>query len=325
MYTPTKKRRLKLSDKNEFDLVIIGGGPAGLTAALYGGRMGLKTALFESKAFGGLAGTAPKIENYPGYESINGLELTEKMRKQAEKYGTTFFYNEVSAIDPKEMIVTYYNGDVKGKAIIIATGSKHIPLGLSNEFQLVGNGISYCATCDGPLFRDQVVATVGGSNAAGLEVIYLSGLAKKVYLIHRRHCLRAEACIVDEVDSLPNVVPMYNSTIEEAILKDSKLRELKIKNIETGEFTTLSVNALFIAIGVEPQSELAKVAGIELDDDNNIRVNRNQETNFPGIYAAGDVTGGIRQVTTATGEATTAAMNAYLFIKKGWYGEGASK
>ena len=313
-----------MSEENEFDLVIIGGGPAGLTAALYGGRMGLKTALFEGKAFGGLAGTAPKIENYPGIESINGLELTEKMRKQAEKYGTTFFYNEVSAINPKELTITAGKGDTKAKAIIIATGSKHLPLGLSNEFELVGNGISYCATCDGPLFRDQVVATVGGSNAAGLEVIYLSGLAKKVYLIHRRHCMRAEACIVDEVDSLPNVVPLYNCTIEEAIPIDEKLGELKIKNIETGEITNISVNALFIAIGIEPQSELAKKAGIELDEDNNIKVDKNQGTNFPGIYAAGDVTGGIRQVTTATGEATTAAMNAYLFIKQGWYGEGTS-
>ena len=309
-----------MSNQNEFDLVIIGGGPAGLTAAIYGGRMGLKTALYENKGFGGLAGTAPKIENYPGYDSINGLELTEKMREQAEKYGTTFFFEEVTNINPKEMTVTTYGGDTKAKAIIIATGSKHLSLGLPNEFDLVGHGISYCATCDGPLFRDQVVATVGGSNAAGLEVIYLSGVAKKVYLIHRRHCLRAEACIVDEVDSLPNVEPMYNSVIEEAIPKDNKLEELKVKNIETGEITNINVKALFIAIGVEPQTELAKKAGIELDDGNNIKVNRDQETNFPGIYAAGDVTGGIRQVTTATGEATTAAMNAYLFIKQGWYG-----
>jgi len=314
-----------LTDKNEFDLVIIGGGPAGLTAAIYGGRMGLKTALFEGKGFGGLAGTAPKIENYPGFESINGLELTEKMREQAENWGTTFFFNEVSGINPKEMTVTTYEGDFKAKAIIIATGSKHLTLGLPNEFELVGNGISYCATCDGPLFRDQVVATVGGSNAAGLEVIYLSGIVKKVYLIHRRHCMRAEACIVDEVDSLPNVEPMYNSIIEEAITEDSKLGQLKVKNLETGEISNIDVKALFIAIGVEPQSDLARKAGIELDEDNCIKVNRNQETNFPGIYAAGDVTGGIRQVTTATGEATTAAMNAYLYIKKGWYGNGLTK
>jgi thioredoxin reductase (NADPH) len=314
-----------LSDQNEFDLVIIGGGPAGLTAAIYGGRMGLKTAIYENKGFGGLAGTAPKIENYPGFESINGLELTEKMRKQAEHWGTTFFYNEVSAINPKEMTISTYEGKTKAKAIIIATGSKYLSLGLPNEYELVGNGISYCATCDGPLFRDEVVATVGGSNAAGLEVIYLSGIAKKVYLIHRRHCMRAEACIVDEVDSLPNVVPMYNCTIEEAIAKEDKLGELVIKNHETGEISNIDVKALFIAIGVVPQSNIAREASIELNEDNSIKVNRNQETNFPGIYAAGDVTGGIRQVTTATGEATTAAMNAYLFIKQGWYGEGLSK
>jgi thioredoxin reductase (NADPH) len=311
-----------LSENNGVDLAIIGGGPAGLTAAIYGARMGLNTALYEGKGFGGLAGTAPKIENYPGFQSINGLELTEKMREQAEHWGTTFFFNEVSKINPKEMTITTYEGSTKAKAIIIATGSKHQTLGLSNEFELIGNGISYCATCDGPLFRDQAVATVGGGNAAGLEVIYLSGVAKEVYLIHRRHCMRAEACIADEVESLNNVKPMYNCTIEEAITKDNKLEALKIKNHKTGEISTISVNALFIAIGVEPQSELAKEAGIELDENNFIKVNKNQETNFSGIYAAGDVTGGIRQVSTAVGEATTAAMNAYLFIKKGWYGKG---
>jgi len=314
-----------LSDKNEVDLAVIGGGPAGLTAAIYGARMGLKTTIYEGKAFGGLAGTAPKIENYPGFGSINGLELTEKMREQAENWGATFVFDNVSAINPKEMTVTTFEGNIKAKAIIIATGSKHLTLGLSNEFELIGNGISYCATCDGPLFRDQVVATVGGGNAAGLEAIYLSGIAREVYLIHRRHCMRAEKCIADEVISLNNLIPMFNSTIEEAITKENKLEGLKIKNHETGEISKISVNALFIAIGVEPQSDLAKKVGIELDDDNCIIVSKNQETNFPGIYAAGDVTGGIRQVTTAVGEATTAAMNAYLFIKKGWYGDGEPK
>ena len=313
-----------MSDKNEFDLVIIGGGPAGLTAAIYGGRMGLKTALYEGTGFGGLAGTAPKIENYPGFESIHGLELTEKMRKQAENWGATFFYNKVSAINPKELTVTTSEGDIKAKAIIIATGSKHLSLGLPNEFELMGNGISYCATCDGPLFRDQVVATVGGGNAAGLEAIYLSGVAKQVYLIHRRHCMRAEKAIEEEVLSLDNVQTMFNCTIEEAITIDDKLGEIKIKNHKNDETTEISVKALFIAIGVKPQSEIAKNVGIETDDADNIKVNKKQETNFPGIYAAGDVTGGIRQVTTAVGEGTTAAMNAYLFIKKGWYGEGTS-
>ncbi|MFX1455070.1 MAG: NAD(P)/FAD-dependent oxidoreductase [Promethearchaeota archaeon] len=314
-----------MPENNKFDLVIIGGGPAGLTAAIYGSRMGLKTGLYERKAFGGLAGTAPKIENYPGYLSIYGIELTEKMKEQAEYWGTNFFYEEVTAINPKEMSITTYGGKTKAKAIIIATGSKHMTLGLPNEYKLTGNGVSYCATCDGPLFRNQEVATVGGGNAAGLEVIFLSGVAKKVYLIHRRHCMRAEACIADEVDSLENVEPMYNCVIEEAISKDDKLSAIKVKNIETGETSLIDVNALFIAIGVEPQVELAKKAGIELLSDNCIKVNRDQETNLPGIYAAGDVTGGIRQITTAVGEGTTAAMNAYLFIKQGWYGDGLDK
>ena len=314
-----------MSDKNEIDLAIIGGGPAGLTAGIYGARMGLKTILYEGEAFGGLAGKAPKIENYPGFESIGGLELTEKMRKQAENWGVSFIYSKVSEINPNEMTVASYEGEVKAKAIIIATGSKHQTLGLPNEFELSGNGISYCATCDGPLFKDQVVCTVGGGNAAGLEAIYLSGVASKVYLIHRRHCMRAEKAIADEVTALDNVTTMFNCTIEEAITEKDKLGTLKIKNHETGEITEINTKALFIAIGVEPQSELAKKAGIETDEYHFIKVNSKQETNLPGIYAAGDVTGGIRQITTAVGEATTATMNAYLFIKKGWYGEGEKK
>ena len=314
-----------MSDKNDIDLAIIGGGPAGLTAAIYGGRMGLRTILYEGESFGGLAGTAPKIENYPGFESINGLELTGKMKDQAENWGATFFYEKVSAINPKEMTITTYKGNIKAKAIIIATGSKHQTLGLPNEIKLIGNGISYCATCDGPLFRNQVVATVGGGNAAGLEAIYLSGVAREVYLIHRRHRMRAEKAISDEVMALSNVIKMFNCTIEEIIAEGDKVEKLKIKNHETDETTEIGIKALFVAIGVEPQSELVKKAGIETDEYNYIKVNEKQETNIPGIYAAGDVTGGIRQVATAVGEATTAAMNAYLFIKKGWYGDGETK
>ena len=311
-----------MSSKNEVDLAIIGGGPAGITAAIYGGRMGLKTILYECEGFGGLAGTAPKIENYPGFESINGLELTDKMKEQAENWGANFVYDKVTAIDPQEMTVTTLSGNTKAKAIIIATGSKHLTLGLPNEFELIGNGISFCATCDGPLFRDQVVATVGGGNAAGLEAIYLSGVAKEVYLIHRRHRMRAEKAIADEATSLDNVTTMFNCTIEEIVSESGKVGKLKIKNHETNEIRDIDIKALFVAIGVEAQSELAINAGIEIDESNCIEVNKKQETNMPGIYAAGDVTGGIRQVTTAVGEATTAAMNAYLFIKKGWYGQG---
>ncbi|TFG00802.1 MAG: FAD-dependent oxidoreductase [Promethearchaeota archaeon] len=314
-----------MDDKSEIDLAIIGGGPAGITAAIYGGRMGLKTILYEGEAFGGLAGTAPKIENYPGFDSIIGLELTEKMKDQAEKWGATFVFDKVSAINPKEMTLITAEGPIKAKAIIIATGSKHRRAGLSNENELKGNGISYCAICDGPLFRDEVVATVGGGNAAGLEAIYLSGVAKEVYLIHRRDRMRSEKPIADEVQSLNNVKKMFNCTIEEAITENNKLSKLIIKNHKTNETTKIDIKALFVAIGVEPQSEIAKKAGIETDENDFIKVNEKQETNFPGIYAAGDVTGGMRQVTTAVGEASTAAMNAYLFIKKGWYGEGEAK
>ena len=310
---------------DEIDLAIIGGGPAGITAAIYGARMGLKTIVYEYKSFGGLAGTVPKIENYPGFKSINGMELTEKMREQAEYWGASFVFDKVSAINPEDMTITTYSRNTKAKAIIIATGTLHKRLGLSNEAELENKGISYCATCDGPLFRDEVVATVGGGNSACMEAIYLSGIAKEVYLIHRRHCVRAEKAIADELDDLPNINTMFNCTIEEAVQKDNKLWELKIKNHETGEITLLNLKALFVAVGEDPQSDIAKQAGIITDESHYIKVNQKQETNIHGIYAAGDVTGGIRQITTAVGEGTTAAMNAYLFIKQGWYGEGEIK
>ncbi|MFX0094522.1 MAG: NAD(P)/FAD-dependent oxidoreductase [Candidatus Hodarchaeota archaeon] len=309
---------------HEVDLLIIGAGPAGLTAALYGARMGLNTTVLEADAFGGLASTAPKIDNYPGFSSIGGFELAEQMKTQAEHWGAEVLKDAVTAIDPKAMLVSALEGQWKAKAIIIATGSKHRKLGLPNESELKGDGISYCATCDGPTFRGRTVAAVGGGNSAGLETIYLSGLATRVYLIHRRERMRAEKAIVDEVLSIGNVIPMFNCTVEEAIPDESnKLRKLKIKNHKTNEIIVKKVKGLFIAIGEEPQSALAKAAGVELDKNGYIRVNRKQETNIKGIYAAGDVTGGIRQVTTAVGEATTAAMQAYLFIKQGWYGTEA--
>lgn len=299
----------------ETDLVIVGGGPAGLTAAIYAARMGLKTTVFEAEVLGGVARTAKKIENYPGFLSITGPELTEKMKSHAEHCGADIVFDTVASIDRNEMIVNTSKDQWKTKAVIIATGSKRRKLGLSNEKELEGMGLSYCATCDGPLFRGKVVALAGGGNTAAHDALFLSGLARKVYLIHKEEKLNVDPALADQILSQREVEPMFNSTIEEAITKNDSLKKLVVKHKETNEVSEIRIKALFVAMGEDP-FKLAALTGIETDDSGRIKVNDDQATNVEGIYAAGDVTGGIKQIGTAVGEGIIAAMKAGFFVKK---------
>lgn len=299
----------------ETDLVIVGGGPAGLTAAIYGARMGLKTTVFEAESIGGVALTAKEIENYPGFVSITGPDLMDKMKAQAEHSGANIILDTVATIDRAEMVVNTSKDQWKTKGIIIATGSKRRKLRLSNEKELEGAGLSYCAVCDGPLHRGKVVALVGGGRTAAHDAIYLAGVARKVFLIHKEDKLEVDEDLVNQVFSYKEIEPMFNSTIEEAIIKHESLRKLVIRNHETGEISEVRVKALFVALGEDP-FKLATLTGIETDDSGLIKVNDDQATNVEGIYAAGDVTGGIKQIGTAVGEGVVAAMKAGFFVKR---------
>ncbi|MFX0207350.1 MAG: NAD(P)/FAD-dependent oxidoreductase, partial [Candidatus Hodarchaeota archaeon] len=297
------------------DLVIVGGGPAGLTAAIYATRMGLKTTVFEAEAVGGVALTAKEIANYPGFESITGPELMDKMKAQAEHCGANIVLDTVTTIDKTEMIVNTPRDSWKTKAIIIATGSKRRKLGLPNERELEGAGLSYCAMCDGPLHRGKVVSLVGGGNTAAHDAIYLAGVVRKVFLIHEGEKLDVDDAIANQVLSHNEVVPMFNSKIEEVITKHESIRKLVVRNHNTGETSEIRVKALFVAIGEDP-FKLATLIGVESDPSGSIIVNSNQETNVEGIYAAGDVTGGIKQIGTAVGEGIVAAQKAGYYIKR---------
>ncbi|MFX1504979.1 MAG: NAD(P)/FAD-dependent oxidoreductase [Promethearchaeota archaeon] len=299
----------------ETDLVIVGGGPAGLTAAIYAARMGLKTTVFEAEAVGGVALTAKEIANYPGFVSITGPELMDKMKAQAENCGANIVLDTVSTIDKVKMIVNTSRDSWKTNAIIIATGSKRRKLGLPNERELEGTGLSYCAMCDGPLHRGKVVALVGGGNTAAHDAIYLAGVVRKVFLIHEGEKLDVDDAIANQVLSHNEVVPMFNSKIEEVIIKHESIRKLVVRNHKTDENSEIRVKALFVAIGEDP-FKLATLIGVESDPSGSIIVNSNQETNVEGIYAAGDVTGGIKQIGTAVGEGIVAAQKAGYYIKR---------
>jgi len=290
-----------------------------MTAAIYGARYGLKTLLLESKVLGGAQATSPGIENYPGYTFIVGLELANKMKEQVKKCGA--FIREITEVKSVEregedgnFLLDTRRGVYRAKAIIFATGGGHKHLGVPGEELLTGRGVSYCATCDGPLFRDKTVAVVGGGNTAVTEALYLAEVVEKVYLIHRRDELRAEKIIQDYI---------FNSSVEiiwDTIVKEIKggdlVNELVIKNVKTGEIQTLPVEGAFIALGSSPESSLAKSIGVETNKRGEILVNAKQATNIPGVFAAGDVVESMKQIAVAVGHGAISADSAYSYIRK---------
>jgi thioredoxin reductase (NADPH) len=314
---------------NEYDMVIIGAGPAGMASAIYGSRMGWKTLVLEKEAVGGLAAITPIIENYPGFSEITGLEFAEKLRKQAEKFGAEIQeLVEVTDIKtdevPFEVVST--SGEFKAKVIIFATGTSHRHLNIPGEKELEAKGVSYCATCDGPLYRAKKVAVVGGGNSAVTEALYLDNVVREVYLIHRRDQLRAEQSLQKEILNNSNVNFVWDSVVTEIHgSEEGGVKEITLKNVKTGEEDSLRVKAVFIAIGIIPNNELAKKIGIELTEDGLIKVDDKQRTNIPRIYACGDITPGQGQISVAVGEGTTAAISAFLDMRSGdWYGEELS-
>jgi len=306
-----------MTEDQEWDLVIIGGGPAGMTAAIYGARYGLKTLLLESAVLGGAQATSPGIENYPGFTFISGMDLADRMKEQVKKAGATIKeIAEVSSVkkSKKGFDVETRRGTFHAKAIVFATGGGHRKLKVPGEEEFTGRGVSYCATCDGPLFRGKTVAVVGGGNTAVTEALYLAELTGKTYLIHRRNELRAEKALQNQI--FESSVEILWDTIVKEIRGDQVVKSLLLENVKTKEQRKLEVDGVFIALGVEPLSQLAKDLGVETNDYGEIKVDKLQRTNIPGVYAAGDVTDTMKQIVVAAAGGAIAADSAYKFIRQ---------
>ena len=304
--------------KPEYDVIIVGGGPAGLSAALYAGRSMLRTVVI-SKDFGGQVLDAHIVENYPGFISIKGSELMERFKEHAEHFGAELVEGEVRSIrrEGKYFIVESSAGTTRAPALIYAAGSVHRKLGVPGEEELLGRGVSYCAICDAALYRNKTVAVVGGGNTAFMDAELLTEYASKVYLIHRRRGFRAEEIYVKRLKENPKVEFVTPYIVKE-IQGDSKVSQLLLENTETGEERILPTDAIFIDIGMVPQTDLLKPLGVELTERGYIKVKDDMSTNIPGLFAAGDITTGlnnIHQIITAAAKGTVAALSAYEYIK----------
>ena len=291
-----------------YDLVIIGGGPAGYTAALYASRAGLDSVLIEKLSAGGQMALTGEIDNYPGFEEgVDGLTLGFKMQQGAEKSGAVTEYAEVLSVDFSEKIkkIETTSGTFLGKTVIVSTGANPRELGLSNEAQLMGKGVHYCAHCDGRFYKNKTVVVVGGGNSAAADALYLSRLAKKVILVHRRDKLRATKIYHEPLMKADNIEFMWNSSVSE-ILAENRVTGVVIKNKETGEEKEIHCDGVFVSIGRKPATEFLNGA-LDLDEGGYIVADESTKTNVEGVYAVGDVrTKVLRQVVTAVADGAVA-------------------
>ena len=303
--------------KRIYDMVILGGGPGGYTAALYAARAGLDTVVLERLSAGGQMALTSEIDNYPGFpEGIDGFELGMKFQEQAEKFGAKTEYAEVRGLelrsDPKVLHTS--EGDFFARTVVIATGAGPRKLGLPDEERLTGRGVHYCAHCDGMFYRGKTVAIVGGGNSAAAEALYLSRVAKKVILIHRRDSLRATKIYHEPLKNLSNLEFYWNSAVTE-LIGDERLRAVRVKNLLSGEEEELQIDALFVSIGRKPATDL--VAGqLELENGY-IAADESTQTSIPGVYAVGDIrTKALRQIITAASDGANAAHHAEAWLSE---------
>ena len=301
-----------------YDVIIIGGGPAGLSAGLYASRARLSTLLIEKGIFGGQIANAELVENYPGFpDGISGFELGELMHQQATKYGLETVAAEVIGVELGERgkVVKTSEGQYMAKAVIIAGGAGPNRLGVAGEEEFVGKGVSYCATCDGPLFKEQEVAVVGGGDSAVEEGILLTRFASKVFLIHRRNQLRASKLLQERAFANPKIEFLWDTVVEE-ILGHDLVKGLKLRNVITGERSTLEVSGVFIYVGLHPSTDYLRGL-LPLDEEGRITTDERMQTEIPGIFAAGDVRrNSPRQAITAAGDGATAALSAEKFVNE---------
>lgn len=302
--------------KNNYDVIVIGGGPAGYTAALYTVRAGLRTLVIEKLYAGGQINETTQIDNYPGYpDGIDGVTLGQKLQQGAERFGAETVNSEVVAVQlgGQEKIVETLDGIYRAKAVVIATGAGHRHLGLEKEQELIGKGVAYCAACDGSFYRGKTVAVVGGGNSAAADALLLSRIAKKVILIHRRDSLRATKVYHEPLKKAENVDFRWNSKVTE-LLHEEKLTGVRIQNVLTGQQEEIPVDGLFISIGRQPATEL--FAGqLSLDEGGYIIAGESTQTEIPGVYAAGDVrTKQVRQIITAEADGASAAHHIEQYL-----------
>jgi len=302
--------------ERSYQLIIIGGGPAGLSAGLYASRSKLDTLLIEKAGLGGQILNAEMVENYPGFpQGISGSELGALIAQQATKYGLPTVFAEVQGIEMRgaEKIVSTSEGQYRAKALIIAAGSEYSKLGVPGEEEFTGRGVSYCAMCDGAFFRDQVVAVVGGGNVALNDALFLTRFATKVIVIHRRDQLRATKILQERAFANPGINFLWD-TVVESITGDNLVREIRLRNVKTGKGSSLVVSGVFAAVGLRPNTGYLKGL-LKLDEGGFIPVNNQMETEVPGVFAAGDIrAGSIRQVVSAAGDGATAAIAAERFL-----------
>lgn len=300
-----------------YDVVIIGGGPAGLTAGLYTSRAKLKTLLVERMILGGQVMTTTKVENYPGFPGgIDGPDLMIRFQEHCQEFGLETITGEVTGLvdHGKEKLVSVDDQEIHTRAVIITTGAEPSKLGIPGEVEFTGRGVSYCATCDGAFFRDVPVAIIGGGDTAAEEALFLSRFASKVYLVHRRDELRATKVLQDRIFANDKIEPVWNCVVEEAVGDNSGVTSLMLRNRQDDSRQTLEVVGMFVAIGVTPKAHfLAKI--LELDKDGYILTDADCRTSIPGVFAAGDVRKKIlKQIATAVGDGAIAAIVAEKYL-----------
>ena len=305
-----------MTDNTNYEVVIIGGGPAGLTAGLYAARARLDSLLIEKGLVGGQITNAGWVENYPGFpDGVSGYDLGEFMHKQAEKYGLKSIIGEATGIElrKEEKVVKTTEGDFTTRAIIIAGGSNYRKLDVPGEEKFTGKGVSYCATCDAGFFQEQPVAVVGGGDAAITEALHLTKYVSKVTVIHRRNQLRASRILQEKAFADPKIDFLWDSVVK-GIEGDDLVRNIGIKQVKTGGSSVLQVNGIFVAIGFLPDTGYLKGI-LPLDAIGQIITNEKMETEIPGILAAGDIRqNSARQAITAAGDGATAAINAEVYL-----------
>lgn len=305
-----------------WDLVVVGAGPAGLTAGIYGARSGLKTLVVEEKILGGAVAETPLVENYPGFsEGISGRDLADRMAAHCRRFGAEIreleSLVELSFKDQKGTVKTDKTA-YSASAVIIATGCHYKELGIPGEKEFRGRGVSYCTLCDGPFFKGKKVLVIGGGNTAAASSIYLANLTSNVRLVHRRNQLRAEEALVKDMHK-QKVNILWNTELKE-IRGDVVVKNVVLYNNKTDETRDADVDGVFVQVGEDPNSQVAKEAGINVDKDGYIIVDNRQRTNISGVYAAGDVTTSpVKQVGTAVGQAIIAATEAFGHAKQPYY------